>query len=79
MRRLRGVILEGEEIEGGHFGEVRRLRGPPQGRPQDFFRGGPDFFLRGTNRFMGLRVKQFLNASQQNTLLLSKCHFMARI
>ena len=37
MRRLRGVILEGEEIErghlegeeieGGHSGEVRRLRG----------------------------------------------------
>ena len=38
MRRLRGVILEGEEIEGGsfwpsgeieggHFGQVRRLRG----------------------------------------------------
>ena len=21
-----GVILEGEEIEGGHFGQVRRLR-----------------------------------------------------
>ena len=27
VRRLRGVILEGEEIKGGHFGEVRRLRG----------------------------------------------------
>ena len=27
MRRLRGVILEGEEIEGGHPGEVRRLGG----------------------------------------------------
>ena len=27
MRRLRGVILEGEEIEGGHSGQVRRLRG----------------------------------------------------
>ena len=27
MRRLKGVILEGEEIEGGHFGQVRRLRG----------------------------------------------------
>ena len=50
-----------------------------QGRPQDFFRGGPDFFLRGTYRLIGLRVNQFLNASQQNTLLLSKWHFMARI
>ena len=27
MRRLRGVILEGEEIEGGHSGQVRRLKG----------------------------------------------------
>ena len=27
MRRLREVILEGGEIEGVHFGEVRRLRG----------------------------------------------------
>ena len=27
MRRLRGVILEGEEIEGGHSGQVRRLWG----------------------------------------------------
>ena len=27
MRRLRGVIFEGEEIEGGHFWKVRRLRG----------------------------------------------------
>ena len=26
MRRLRGVILVGEEIVGGDFGEVRRLR-----------------------------------------------------
>ena len=25
MRRLKGVILEGEEIEGGHFCQVRRL------------------------------------------------------
>ena len=24
---MKGVILEGEEIEGGHFGQVRRLRG----------------------------------------------------
>ena len=24
---MRGVILEGEEIEGGHSGQVRRLRG----------------------------------------------------
>ena len=27
MRRLTGVILEGEEIEEGHIGQVRRLRG----------------------------------------------------
>ena len=27
MRRLRGVILEGEEIEGGHSGQVRRFMG----------------------------------------------------
>ena len=27
MRRLRGVILEGGEIEGGHFCQVRRLKG----------------------------------------------------
>ena len=27
MRRLRGVILEGEEIEWGHSGQVRRLKG----------------------------------------------------
>ena len=27
MRRYRGVISGGEEIEGGHFGQVRRLRG----------------------------------------------------
>ena len=27
MRRLSGVMLEGEEIEGGRFGQVRRLRG----------------------------------------------------
>ena len=27
MRRLRGVILVGEEIEGGNFRQVRRLKG----------------------------------------------------
>ena len=27
MRRLRGVILEGEEIKGGYLGQVRRLSG----------------------------------------------------
>ena len=27
MRRLKGVILEGEEIEGGHPGQVRRFMG----------------------------------------------------
>ena len=27
MRRLRGVILEGEEIEGGNFFQVRILKG----------------------------------------------------
>ena len=27
MRRLRGVMLEGEEMEGGHFCQVRRLKG----------------------------------------------------
>ena len=42
MRRLRGVILEGEEIEGvmlegeaiewGHFGQVMRFRGCHFGR-----------------------------------------------
>ena len=26
MRRLKGVILEGEEIEEGHFGQVRILK-----------------------------------------------------
>ena len=29
---MEGVILEGEEIEGGNFGEVRRLRGVIQAR-----------------------------------------------
>ena len=27
MRRLKGVILEGEEIEEGHLGQVRILKG----------------------------------------------------
>ena len=27
MRKLKAVVLNGEEIEGGHFGQVSRLAG----------------------------------------------------
>ena len=47
MRRLRGVILEGEEIEGGHSGEVRRLRGViPGGRRPLMGADGPQLAKR---------------------------------
>ena len=42
VRRLRGGILEGEEIKGGHPGHVRRLRGViPGGRRPHIGAEGP--------------------------------------
>ena len=42
-----GVILEGEEIEGGYSGEVRRLRGViPGGRRPSIGAEGPQLAKR---------------------------------
>ena len=46
-REIEWVILEGEEIEGGHFGQVRCLRGRGSFWASEEFEGGHFGQVRG--------------------------------